>query len=263
MSDARLTVDRVSLRFGGVAALDDVSFEVAPGHILGLIGPNGAGKSSLVNVVTGAYRADRGSIRLDGQELVSMAPHRRAALGLGRTFQNLALFDGMSVFDNVMIGRHLHIRDRMFFSLLPWPGPGVSRTERESVVAVDHLLARLGLDALRDHDVASLPYGYRKRVELARVLASEARLILLDEPFAGMTQTESREMAAVILELWQERALSLLIIEHNMGLIMDVADRVVVLDFGRVVASGEPDEVGRNPDVIRAYLGDDRAALAA
>jgi branched-chain amino acid transport system ATP-binding protein len=257
MSETRLSIEHVSLRFGGVAALDNVNIRLEAGHILGVIGPNGAGKSSLVNVICGAYQASEGSVKLDGREILSLPPHRRAAMGLSRTFQNLALFRGMSVFDNAMVGRHLHIRDRMLSSMLPLSKAVASREERESAAIVGRLLERLDLGHVRDHDVASLPYGYQKRVELARALASEARLILLDEPFAGMTQSESRDMAAAILELWEERNLTLLIIEHNMGLIMDVADRIAVLDFGRVVAYGEPDDIRANPEVIRAYLGGD------
>jgi branched-chain amino acid transport system ATP-binding protein len=255
-----LSISNLSLRFGGVAALTAVGFDLAPGHILGLIGPNGAGKTSLINVISGSYRADEGSIRLGGEEILALPPHRRAALGLSRTFQNLALFAGMSVYDNVMVGRHLHIREGIVASLLPLPGYAVSRDERSSADLVDHLLGRLGLAHVRDAEVGSLSYGYQKRVELARALASEPRLLLLDEPFAGMTPSESRELAQVILELWQERQLTILMIEHNMGLIMDVADRVVVLDFGRVVAMGEPHEIKSNPDVIRAYLGNEVAA---
>jgi branched-chain amino acid transport system ATP-binding protein len=263
MSEKRLSIQRVSLRFGGVTALDAVTLDLEAGHILGVIGPNGAGKSSLVNIICGSYQPNEGSVKLDGREVLSLAPHRRAAMGLSRTFQNLALFRGMSVFDNAMVGRHLRIRDGMLSSMLPLPKAVASRAERESAALVERLLKRLDLGHLRDHDVSSLPYGYQKRVELARALASEARLILLDEPFAGMTQAESRDMAKVILELWQERNLTLMIIEHNMGLIMDVADRVAVLDFGRLVAHGEPDEIRSNPEVIRAYLGGAQAAVAA
>ncbi|WP_137388960.1 ABC transporter ATP-binding protein [Rhodoligotrophos defluvii] len=262
MTEPLLAVRDVTLRFGGVTALSDVSFDLYPGHILGLIGPNGAGKSSLVNVITGTYRANAGSIHLSGQDLLALPPYKRAALGLSRTFQNLALFGGMSVYDNVMVGRHLHIREGIVSSMLPLPFRAPSRDERSSAAVVEDLLGKLGLSGVRDAEVGSLPYGYQKRVELARALASEPRVLLLDEPFAGMTPDESRELAKTILALWEEHRLTILMIEHNMGLIMDVADIVVVLDFGRVVTIGEPDEVRNNPDVIRAYIGDEVPSLA-
>lgn len=250
-----LSVRDLTLRFGGVTALNAVSFDLEDHHILGLIGPNGAGKSSLVNVITGSYRTKDGTIRLDGRDLLSLPPHRRAALGLSRTFQNLALFNGMSVYENVMVGRHLHIREGFIANMMPVPAGLTSRDERASAEKVEMLLGKLRLDDVRDAEVGSLPYGHQKRVELARALASEPRVLLLDEPFAGMTPEESRELARIILDLWEEHRLTILMIEHNMGLIMDVADRVVVLDFGRVVAMGEPDEVRANPEVIRAYIG--------
>lgn len=255
MTDPLVSVSNVTLRFGGVTALNSVSFDIQPGHIMGLIGPNGAGKTSLINVITGSYRADEGRIQLGGHDILALPQHSRAALGLTRTFQNLALFGGMSVYDNVMVGRHLHIRDGVVGSLLPIPGYAVSSDERTSAAVVVALLDRLGLSHVRDDEVGSLSYGYQKRVELARALASQPRVLLLDEPFAGMTSIESRDLAKVILELWQEHKLTILMIEHNMGLIMDLADCVVVLDFGRVVVTGEPDEIKSNADVIRAYIG--------
>jgi branched-chain amino acid transport system ATP-binding protein len=255
MTEPLLSVMNVSLRFGGVTALDSVSFDLQPGHILGLIGPNGAGKTSLINVITGNYRANEGTIRLGNKDILGLAAHRRAALGLARTFQNLALFGGMSVYDNVMVGRHLHIREGFINSLLPISGYAIPSDERASEAIVTGLLARLDLIDVRTAEVGSLPYGHQKRVELARALAAKPRVLLLDEPFAGMTANESRELAKVILDLWEEHKLTILMIEHNMGLIMDVADQVVVLDFGRVVAIGEPDEIKSNPDVIRAYIG--------
>jgi branched-chain amino acid transport system ATP-binding protein len=259
VAKAMLSVESVSLRFGGVTALNCVSFGLSPGHIVGLIGPNGAGKTSLINVISGSYRANEGAIWLGNRNILKLPPHRRAALGLARTFQNLALFAGMSVYDNVMVGRHLHIPDRIWADLLPVPGHRPSHDAQQSADVVEGLLSKLGLRDVRDAEVASLPYGYQKRVELARALASEPAVLLLDEPFAGMTPSESRELAKVILDLWEERALTVLMIEHNMGLIMDVADRVVVLDFGSVVAIGEPDEIKSNPEVIRAYIGDEAA----
>jgi branched-chain amino acid transport system ATP-binding protein len=255
MKDPALSVNNVSLRFGGVAALSNVSFDLDTGHILGLIGPNGAGKTSLINVITGSYRANEGSVRLNGQELLHLPQHRRAALGLVRTFQNLALFRGMTVFENVMVGRHLHIRDSILSNFLPSPASFRSRDEVASAGIVDDLLELLGLADVQDAEVSSLPYGFQKRVELARALAAEPTLLLLDEPFAGMTPVESRELARVILDVWKQRGLTILMIEHNMGLIMDIADRVVVLDFGRVVAVGVPDDIKTNHEVIRAYVG--------
>ncbi|MGF7160796.1 branched-chain amino acid transport system ATP-binding protein [Rhodoligotrophos appendicifer] len=262
MTKPLLSVRNLTLRFGGVTALNDVSFDLQAGHILGLIGPNGAGKSSLVNVITGSYRANEGTIHLGDKDILSLPAYKRAELGLSRTFQNLALFGGMSVYDNVMVGRHLHIKEGVVASMLPLPFKARSRDERSSSEKVHHLLERLGLAAVRDSEVGSLPYGFQKRVELARALASEPHVLLLDEPFAGMTPDESRELAKTILELWEERRLTILMIEHNMGLIMDVADIVVVLDFGRVVTIGEPQEVRSNPEVIRAYIGGKVNSLA-
>lgn len=255
MAQPLLSVSNVSLRFGGVTALNSVSFDLEPGHILGLIGPNGAGKTSAINVITGSYRANEGTIHLNDRDILTLPPHRRAALGLARTFQNLALFGGMSVYDNMMVGRHLHIREGVLKSVLPFPGYVGSRDERASADIVISLLGKLGLSSVREAEVGSLPYGYQKRVELGRALASEPRVLLLDEPFAGMTPSESRDLAKVILDLWDEHKLTILMIEHNMGLIMDVTDYVVVLDFGRVVAIGEPQEIKSNPEVIRAYIG--------
>jgi branched-chain amino acid transport system ATP-binding protein len=260
MKGPALSVNNVSLRFGGVAALSNVSFDVDTGHILGLIGPNGAGKTSLINVITGSYRANEGTIRLNGQEILSLPQHKRATLGLVRTFQNLALFRDMTVFENVMVGRHLHIRDNILSSFLPNPTPVRSPDETASSRIVTDLLELLGLAHVRNAEVSSLPYGFQKRVELARALAAQPTVLLLDEPFAGMTPSESRELAKIILALWKQHGLTILMIEHNMGLIMDVADRVVVLDFGRVVAIGEPDAIKTNPDVIRAYVGGEVAA---
>jgi branched-chain amino acid transport system ATP-binding protein len=266
-SNPLLSIKGATLRFGGVTALNSVSFDLCQGHIVGLIGPNGAGKTSLINVITGSYRANEGSVRLSEEEILSLPPHRRAALGLTRTFQNLALFGGMSVYDNVMVGRHLHISQSVLSSLLPLPGPLNSADERESASIVAAMLDRLGLAHLSQAEVGSLSYGYQKRVELARALVAQPRVLLLDEPFAGMTANESRDLATVILDLWREQQLSILMIEHNMGLIMDIADRIVVLDFGRVVAVGEPHEIMSNPKVIRAYVGggvaESEEALAA
>jgi len=255
MGDPLLSVESVTVRFGGVTALNSVSFDLQHGHIVGLIGPNGAGKTSLINVITGSYRAHEGVVRLDGKDILPLSPHRRAALGLTRTFQNLALFGGMSVYDNVMVGRHLHIRQGIINSLLPVPIGWSSADETRSQAIVTAILERLSLSHLGDAPVGSLSYGHQKRVELARALAAEPRVLLLDEPFAGMTANESRELAKIVLQIWQEQKLSILMIEHNMGLIMDIADQVVVLDFGRVVAVGEPAQVVSNPEVIRAYVG--------
>jgi branched-chain amino acid transport system ATP-binding protein len=255
MTEPLLTATNLALRFGGVAALTDISFELEEGHILGMIGPNGAGKTSLINVISGAYAADSGSVRLDGREILGLPPHRRSALGLSRTFQNLAPFAGMSVYENVMVGRHLHIQGGVCKNLLRIVGPGNARAERISREVVNDLLERLGLGDVRDSPADSLPYGYQKLVELARALVSEPRLLLLDEPFAGMTPSESRDVAKLIVGVWEERSLTLVVIEHNMGLIMDIADEVMVLDSGRAIAHGQPDQIRSDPEVIRAYIG--------
>ncbi|MBG0776077.1 MAG: ABC transporter ATP-binding protein [Desulfovibrionaceae bacterium] len=252
---AELRVDNLTLTFKGIAALLDVGFTVASGSIVSLIGPNGAGKTSMLNCISGRYRPDCGSITLNGRELLSIPAHRRTNLGLSRTFQNIALFKGLSVLDNLMVGRHRLLRYGLLASLLYF-GPA-RREEDRHRRRVEDVIDFLGLSPYRHQVAGRLPYGVQKRVELGRALAAEPALILLDEPMAGMNLEETEDMARYILDINEEWGVTVLLVEHDMGVVMDISDSVVVLDFGSVLAQGTPEEVQKNPEVVRAYLGDE------
>jgi len=247
-----LEVEGIAKRFGGLQVIESLSFAVEAGQVFSIIGPNGAGKTTLLNLLTGIYRPDAGRVRLAGQDVTGLAPHRWAAAGLARTFQNLQVFFNMSALDNVMTGRHRHERCAMWPSLLHTPA--LRRAEADCRGRAVALLRRVGLAPWLDAEAEAMPYGALKRLEIARALAAEPRLLLLDEPAAGLNATEAREIDALIRELAAE-GIAVVLVEHNMRLVMEVSDRVLVLDRGRKLAEGPPHEVAEDERVVEAYLG--------
>jgi branched-chain amino acid transport system ATP-binding protein len=248
-----LEIENISLSFGGIKALTDVSFDVREHEIRAIIGPNGAGKSSMLNLINGFYHPQEGSITYKGVTRREMRPHEAAAQGIARTFQNIALFKGMTVLDNIMTGRNLKMRRGMLAQAL-WYGPA-RREEIEHRRVVERIIDFLKIESIRKTPVGRLPYGLQKRVELARALAAEPELLLLDEPMAGMNVEEKEDMCRFILDVNEELGTTIVLIEHDMGVVMDLSDRVVVLDYGRKIADGTPDAVRREQAVIDAYLG--------
>lgn len=252
--DPVLRVEDLTLAFGGVKALSGVSFSVQPGSITTIIGPNGAGKTSLFNTISGFYRPQQGSVFFEGRDITALSAPQRAKLGLARSFQNIALFRGMSVLDNIKLGRHCQLRTNILQSLFYL---GAARRE-EMALRADieaRIIDFLEIDHIRHASVASLPYGLQKRVEMARALAMQPRVLMLDEPVAGMNREETEDMARFIQDVNAEWGVTVLMVEHDMGLVMDLSHHVVVLNFGQVIAQGEPSAVQADPEVGRAYLG--------
>jgi len=253
IGDTILNVENVSLSFGGVKALTNISFDVREGEIRAIIGPNGAGKSSMLNCINGFYKPTEGTITFKGESHHQMETHQAASQGIARTFQNIALFKGMTTLDNVMTGRNLKMKRNFLWQALYY-GPAV-KEELEHREAAERVIDFLEIESIRKTVVGRLPYGLQKRVELARALAAEPDMLLLDEPMAGMNHEEKEDMCRYILDVNEEFGTTIVLIEHDMSVVMDISDRVVVLDYGEKIADGEPDDVRANQRVIDAYLG--------
>ncbi len=253
--DEILRVDNVFLSFGGVNALFDVSLAVYRGEIFSIIGPNGAGKTSLLNSISGFYHPQRGNIYFEGKNITKLPSHKRAELGIARTFQNIELFKGMTVLDNLMLGAHIHMKSGVLSGGIYW-----GFAEKEELAfreKIEEIIDFLEIEHIRYAVTGQLSYGLQKRVELGRALAMDPKIILMDEPMAGMTIEEKEDMVRFIIDINEERDVTVVLIEHDMGVVMDISDRVAVLDFGKKIAEGKPEEVRKDPRVIRAYIGEE------
>ena len=253
IADILLSVDQISLSFGGVRALEDINFDIRKKEIFAIIGPNGAGKTSMLNVINGFYHPQQGEIHFKGLHRKQMRPHEAAVQGIARTFQNVALFKGMSTLNNIMSGRNLKMKSNLFWQALYY-GPA-RKEEMENREVVEDIIDFLEIQSIRRTPVGKLPYGLQKRVELGRALAMEPELLLLDEPMAGMNIEEKQDMCRFILDINEQYGTTIVLIEHDMGVVMDLSERMIVLDYGRKIAEGTPDEIRSNQTVIDAYLG--------
>lgn len=256
--EVQLRTDNVCLRFGAVKALDGISLDVKPHQLLAVIGPNGAGKTCLFNVINGFYRPQEGEVYFEGQRITQLPPYKIAELGISRTFQAIQLYHGLSVVDNIMVGRHIHLKSGMAAGAIYFGR--AQREEAEHRKEVEWLIDFLELTSVRNRIVGSLPYGLQKRIDLGRALALEPKLLLLDEPMAGMSRDEKEAMARFILDVVEMRGITIILVEHDMGVVMDIADRVVVFDYGHKIADGPPEEIRNNEQVIKAYLGKPKEA---
>lgn len=253
MDGVRLRVRDISISFGGIKALDGVDLEVRGNEILSVIGPNGAGKTSVLNCICGFYTPERGSISFEEEDCTRLSPHKRAELGIGRTFQGVQLYPGMSVLDNIMAGRHVRMKTNIFQSALYWGW--AKKEEKEHRAVAEGIVDFLDMKSIQDKVAADLSYGLMKRVDLGRALALEPRILIMDEPVAGMNMNEKEEFAHFILNIRKDRKIPILLVEHDMGMVMDISDRIVVLDWGKVIAEGSPEQIKGDPRVINAYLG--------
>jgi branched-chain amino acid transport system ATP-binding protein len=257
-------VDQLSIAFGGIKALQDISFEVRKGEIFAIIGPNGAGKTTLFNCINGIYKPDRGEIRFEDHPLIGLKPDRVARLGIARTFQNIELFDHLNTMENIMLGRHLHMRYGLFRGISMWGRRSFSgREEVAHRRRVEEIIDLLDLQASRNKLVGGLPYGTQKQIELARALAMEPKLLLLDEPCAGMNAEEKQDMIFWVKDIQDELGVTILLIEHDMTMVMDISDRILAINFGESITEGTPEAVTRHPEVLKAYLGEDEGECAA
>ena len=255
-----LQVEHLSITFGGLEALLDINFQVRKGAIFAIIGPNGAGKTTLFNCINGIYRPDRGLIRYKGQEIQGKKPDRVARMGIARTFQNIELFSKLNTMENLMLGRHTFMKSGLFRGAFMWGRPSFAgREEVRNRRKVEQIIDLLDLQSVRDKLVGGLPYGTQKRVELGRALALEPELLLLDEPSAGMNSEEKQDMIFWIKDIQDELGVTILLIEHDMKMVMDISERILVINFGSAIAEGTPEEVQRHPGVLKAYLGEDEA----